>query len=144
MDGRETYGLTIQVYRTSWSGVPQDCTAGGVSATVERLTVVGTVEGVTAEGAAYVTPMPRDAQIFGPRDDAPAVALRRTNGGQGTVCLVPVEMSEDGRTYRTVDSWVMAGGNFGGTSDSRWCRLVEMMLGHRFYGAVAIHDRIEK
>lgn len=139
MDGRETYGLTIQVYRCAWGGVVQDCTAGGISATAERLTVVGTVG---SGGGSRVRPMPRDSQVFGPRDDAPAVALRPTNGGAGGACLVPVEMGPDG-AYRTVDAWVMMGGNYGGTSDSRWSALVETITGAKFYGAVAIHDRIE-
>lgn len=138
MDGRETFGLIIEVYRTAGLG-GTDCTRGGVSSRADRLTVVGTVD---RERRAMVRPMPRDAQVFGPRDDAPAVALRPTNGGAGGACIVPVEMGPDG-VYRTVDAWVMMGGNYGGTSDSRWSRLVETITGARFYGAVAIHDRIE-
>ena len=36
----------------------------------------------------------------------------------------------------------MFGGNFGETSDSGFQKVSEM-LGHKFYGAVAIHDRVE-
>ena len=37
----------------------------------------------------------------------------------------------------------MMGGNYGSTSDSRFKDKLEEMLGERFYGAVAIHDRVE-
>ena len=39
--------------------------------------------------------------------------------------------------------WCMFGGNFAHSSDSRFSEAIEKLLGHRFYGAVAIHDRIE-
>lgn len=37
----------------------------------------------------------------------------------------------------------MFGGNYGASSDSRFTAAVEKLLGTRFYGAVAIHDRFE-
>jgi hypothetical protein len=37
----------------------------------------------------------------------------------------------------------MFGGNYGGTSDSRFSDTVERMLEHSFYGAIPIHDRVE-
>ena len=37
----------------------------------------------------------------------------------------------------------MMGGNYAATSDSRFSDKVEQMLGHHFYGAVPIHDRVE-
>jgi hypothetical protein len=43
--------------------------------------------------------------------------------------------------------WVAArgmasGGTYGSTSDSRFSEAVEALLGHHYYGAVAIHDRL--
>jgi hypothetical protein len=132
--------LTVEVYRHVQDGKVEDFTAGGLSAYADRLTVVGTVPTRATPGA-LVTPMPEDSRVFGERADAPAFALRYTNGGDGTVCLVPVLMGTAG--YQTRAGWHMAGGNYAGTTDSRWSALVSKMTGHRFYGLVAIHDRIE-
>ena len=41
------------------------------------------------------------------------------------------------------DKLTMFGGNYGATSDSRFSKAIETMLGHNFYGAIPIHDRIE-
>ena len=38
---------------------------------------------------------------------------------------------------------VMNGGCFVSTSDSRFSEAVENLIGLRFYGAVALHDRVE-
>jgi hypothetical protein len=37
----------------------------------------------------------------------------------------------------------MFGGNYAAASDSRFSELCEKLLGTSFYGAVAIHDRVE-
>jgi len=37
----------------------------------------------------------------------------------------------------------MFGGNYASTSDSRFGEAVEKIIGTRFYGAVAVHDRVE-
>lgn len=92
-----------------------DCTLNGVSSRYTQLTVVN------VDGPAE------------PSDDAPAVRLER--GPMGSVRLVPEEAG---------DSWTMFGGNYGSTCDSRFSRAIESLLGHRFYGAVAIHDRVEE
>lgn len=39
--------------------------------------------------------------------------------------------------------WLMFGGNYGSTSDSRFSKAIKKLIGHRFYGAVPIHDRAE-
>lgn len=39
--------------------------------------------------------------------------------------------------------WTMFGGNYASTSDSRFSKKCEELLGVNFYGAVAIHDRVE-
>lgn len=50
----------------------------------------------------------------------------------------------DGTTWSPVPGareWPAA--NYAATSDSRFADLVSQLTGHPFYGAVAIHDRIE-
>ena len=37
----------------------------------------------------------------------------------------------------------MMGGNYAATSDSRFSDAIAARLGHNFYGAVPIHDRVE-
>jgi hypothetical protein len=37
----------------------------------------------------------------------------------------------------------MFGGNYAGTSDSRFKEAVENLIGVRFYGAIPVHDRYE-
>jgi hypothetical protein len=107
--------MPIDVYRSAARG-GYDCTNGGVSSRFTRLTVVN-VEGP-----------------FEPDADAPAVVLEQHV--RGCLRLAPVDaVYERGA--------IMFGGNYGHTSDSRFARKCEALLGHRFYGAVAIHDRIE-
>lgn len=60
----------------------------------------------------------------------------------GTAKIVPAEMTDDGKVQPT-NQWTMMGGNYGATSDSRFSEAVERIIGHKFYGAVPIHDRIE-
>ena len=91
-----------------------DCSNGGISSRHRRVCVMN-VEG----------PSQPDADI-------PAVVLLQ--GALGSVKIVPVEC--EGKQ-------TMFGGAFVHTSDSRFSRAVEKLLGHRFYGAVALHDRVE-
>ena len=44
---------------------------------------------------------------------------------------------------KDINKNTMFGGNFAATSDSRFYEAIEKMLGHNFYGAIPIHDRIE-
>jgi hypothetical protein len=90
-----------------------DCSNNGVSARFSRLTLIN-VEGP-----------------FDPREDAPAAKLEQHRPG----CLRVVPVG--------VDGWKMFGGNYAACSDSRFSEACEELLGHRFYGAVAIHDRVE-
>jgi len=55
----------------------------------------------------------------------------------GTVVAVPIAYPEG------VTVGPMASGAYIATSDSRFRREVEKMLGHTFYGAVPLHDRFE-
>lgn len=91
-----------------------DCTNHGVSAKSDQLCVIN-IDGP-----------------FEPSDEYPAVIL--DSHGPGILRLVPPDHK---------DKWYMAGGNYGATSDSRFSEACETLLGHRFYGAVAIHDRYE-
>ena len=92
----------------------RDCTNNGVSSKVNELTLID------ADGP------------FEPTPDAPAVILFFR---QGTVVIKPAD---------TGGNCTMFGGNYASTSDSRFLEAVNAMLGHSFYGAVAIHDRVEK
>ena len=110
-------GMIISVFKDSSSNY--DCTNGGVSSMFNRLCVVN-VDGP-----------------FEPDENTPAVKLVKKNTGFSTIVkLVPVDELEKG-------SWTMFGGNYGSTSDSRFSRAIEKMLGTSFYGAVPIHDRVE-
>lgn len=108
-------GLLISIYRAaSATRNAIDCTNGGVSAKGDNLCVVN-IEGP-----------------FRPGPDVPAVTLE--SHVRGALRLVPVERGS---------RHVMFGGNYGATSDGRFSRKCEELLGHAFYGAVPIHDRIE-
>lgn len=93
-----------------------DCTNGGVSSKFTEGVVVN-VDGPSK-----------------PRDDAPAMLLVK-GYAPGTVRIVPADVGT-GRS--------MFGGNYAATSDSRFSEALEKLLGHRFYGAVAVHDRFER
>lgn len=94
----------------------RDCTNGGVSAFGSELTLIN-VDG------------PVD-----PSFDAPAAKLVPGHL-PGTVRIVPEAIPEKRHS--------MFGGNYAATSDSRFTRAVEAIVGGPFYGAVAIHDRLE-
>jgi hypothetical protein len=71
---------------------------------------------------------------FKPDDKYPAVQLELC---YGNVIAKPVVNDSE---YKP---WFMFGGNFLYTSDSRFRETLEEMLGHKFYGAIPIHDRVE-
>jgi len=111
-------GLHIDVYRSPLG----DCTRNGISSKANGLVLVN-VNGP-----------------FNPSPDRPA-AMLIAGLAPGTVRIVPAQ--SDNGIWKPVPDWTMMGGNYGGTSDSRFSHAVEKLLGHHFYGAVAIHDRIE-
>lgn len=90
-----------------------DATGGGISAKVNQICLVN-------------VPGP-----FAPRADAPAAVLESHVPG----CLRVRFLECVGRP--------MMGGNYAATSDSRFGEACRDLLGHDFYGAVAIHDRYE-
>ena len=115
-------GIHVSTYRQAPYGDPffdnMDCTAGGESSYAKGFTVVN------AEGP------------FEPCEEYPAAELVMAEpiGGKRILRLIPE--SKKGK-------WTMFGGNYAGTSDSRFSELCERLLGVNFYGAVAVHDRVE-
>ena len=93
-----------------------DCTNGGKSANCEWICVVN-IDGP-----------------FEPDESAPAFMLEE--GNLGTAVLRPVDGPEN-------MMGPCMGGNYGGTSDSRFSEAVAKILGHSFYGAIPIHDRFD-
>ena len=69
---------------------------------------------------------------FEPSDHYPAAQLKK--GPFNSLHIKPA-WNEDEHT--------MDGGNFAASSDSRFSEACRELLGHHFYGAVAIHDRVE-
>lgn len=103
-----------------------DCTNGGVSSSADKLALVGVID---ADGF-----RPIAGTMSNVDTNMPQVALRAGNGD--TVNIVPVAPAQKGQ-------WLMAGGNFAHTTDSRLNAYFEAINRPKFYGAIAIHDRIE-
>jgi hypothetical protein len=132
------FGLTLDVLRHPHRS---DSTNHGISSRFDRLTLVG-VTGNTARGStgAHIVPVPHDCQVFEPTDDDAAALEIRQNGLCRVASIIPVTINKG--IMRRVGS-TMHGGNYA-TGDSRLWGLVKEFTGIHFYGAVAIHDRIEK
>lgn len=111
-------GLIISVYRSPLG----DSTNGGVSSRTSRLVLVN-------------APGP-----FEPSADYPPVLIEEHH--RGCLRIVPAIRMDDG-AWRKMPGQFMMGGNYGATSDSRFSEKCADLLGHYFYGAVAIHDRQE-
>ena len=108
-------GLLVNVYKSG----NYDCTNGGVSSRNIKGLCLTNVDGP-----------------FDPCDEYPAAKLvKQTFASFGPSVKVVPEEAEG--------KWTMMGGNYAATSDSRFTEKVEEMLGHHFYGAVPIHDRVE-
>jgi hypothetical protein len=126
-------GLPVTVYRPAGT---QDCTLNGASSRFARLTVIGIIDERVEGGRANAVPepMPEGYQTTRPGEDAPAAYLRIRKGMSRGVTWYSLEPA-----YLDLprQPWLMAGGNFAGTSDARWMALVGGS------GIVAIHDRNE-
>lgn len=125
-------GLRLDVYRCASGG---DFTNGGITAHAARVTVTGVIRpggpGWTS-GHQEPEPLPKDMQVFEPTEIAPEVTLVIRAHGRGTwLHLEPVGSCPAGNV-----GWMM-GGNYAGTSDSRWGALTDGT------DLVAIHDRTE-
>lgn len=78
--------------------------------------------------------------VDGPFERKPgeyAVILRPGYGGRGTCVAVPVDA--EGKQI----PGTMKGYSYISTSDSRFREAIEKITGSAFYGAVALHDRLE-
>ena len=114
MYGEYVMGLLVNVYKSDG----RDCTNGGVSSRDIKGLCLTNVSGP-----------------FDPCDDYPAAELvKQTFGFGSSVKVIP----EEAKGKQT-----MMGGNYAATSDSRFSEMIEFFLGHKFYGAVPIHDRVE-
>lgn len=107
-------GLLISVYRNSNGG---DCTNGGVTASANQLCLVN-VDGP-----------------FEPRDGLPPAWLVPGNVPNAAKIVIADPHGPDRR-------WSMFGGNYAGTSDSRFTGAVKRLCGTSL-GVVPVHDRYE-
>ena len=108
-------GIHVNIYKQG----DYDCTAGGESSYAKGFCVVN------AEGP------------FEPCEDYPSATLVMAEpiGGRKILRMIP--------TSKLGNHMTMFGGNYAGGSDSRFSRRCDQLLGSTFYGAVAIHDRVE-
>ena len=115
-------GLNVSVFKNPLG----DCTLNGISSKVFDLCLVN-VDGPSK-----------------PSVEQPAAMLVPGNG-RGLVKIVPA-MPDGNRVGNWVPrpEWCMMGGNYAATSDSRFHEAVRKITGGESYGAVPIHDRIEK
>lgn len=131
-----TRALRLNVLRDAALGI--DCTLGGVTSTHQRLTLVGHV----TEPGREIVPLSNGVPTTLTENDAPVVVRIRRGFTEATAHLVPLVYDEDRETW-CYQPGGMAGGNYATTSDSRVSDLISDLLGHRFYGALAVHDRRE-
>jgi len=107
-------GIQVQVFRNG----NYDCTNGGISSKATELCLVN---------------LPGSAE---PSEDCPAARLIvRTPFGDSKPLLTIVPEGEE--------RWTMFGGNYAACSGNGFSDACSKLLGHKFYGAVAIHDRVE-
>jgi hypothetical protein len=137
-------GLTLDVV-TPADG--RDYSNSGLSTQVRRLTLVGwtgyasPTEQRTHGRIDHLVPLAADAQVRAPSGDAPAVCLHlRRIGFEISPALIPCTTEDNG--YRP-EFGSMADGAFAHSSDQRLAELMVDVLGHPFYGAIALHDRWE-
>lgn len=115
-------GLTLHIYKSGLG----DCSNGGISGRCDEVVCVNAVG-------------PDE-----PDENRPPVLLI-PGALMGTARCVPAYQDAKGRyVYGSVDLiGPMMGGCYVSTSDSRFSEKVEEIVGGRFYGAVALHDRYE-
>ena len=120
-------GLIVNIYRhnsESWLTKGNDAPNGGISSKVEKLTLLNV------------------AGPFEPSVNAPAAMLKAsTIGSRKHPYIEPVTVTKSGDLLEIKGG--MFGGNYAGTSDSRFGEAVEKLIGHK-YGPVGIHDRVER
>lgn len=124
-------GLILNVYRPA--GYP-DCTNDGVSSRFDELVVVG----YQRANDKVMQTLPSWSRVFVPRHQDQAVVLVESWGG---IRLVPLGIMDEGVPPDCVGP--MMGGNYAGSSDSRWKKLLSLFEGWTLDGPVRVHDRVE-
>lgn len=117
-------GMLVNVYRSghfdeAGNFCPSDCSMDGISSKADRIMVVNVCEG-----------------LFDPEKSKYPLAKLVKGNIPGSAKVVPFGKEWEGK-------WMMFGGNYAASSDSRWNRAVEEITGARVGGPVAIHDRYE-
>ena len=107
------------IIATVYAHPKHNCSLNGISSRFTEVTVVN-VEGP-----------------FDPTPERPAVLMERHTSN--AIRLVPC--SDQG--VKDPGIWWMFGGSYVATSDGRFSGKAKELLGHEFYGAVALHDRNE-
>lgn len=142
-------GLRLDVYRAAHG---MDCTLHGITSEHTDVTLIGYQTdaeiALTDESATIdVYPdlalrrLPRTSQVFAATDDAPAVVLVvRTHHGlsggrERYAYLAPL-------AALATHKWVMFGGNYAATTDSRLPELLGTLTGSR-HSILPVHDRTE-
>lgn len=129
--------LHLNVLRSA-DGV--DCTRNGITSTHTQLRLVGYV--VETSERERVKDLPAGVPMAN-SDAAPVLLVIRSSADGFIAHLTPAHRDEETGQWTRGGVWSMAGGNFAQASDSRFTSLVSRLLGVRFYGALAVHDRIE-
>lgn len=135
-------GLTLSVLRNAEG---YDCTLNGISSRATQLLLVGFLDS-TKRTVREVEPLDERSRVFPLGPDRPAVAIdmrRRAFSDERVLSLVPVNWESSSNRFVRPAEWVMAGGNYATTSDSRFGEIIEQLLGY-WVPALAVHDRIER
>jgi hypothetical protein len=134
-------GLILSVYRPA--DLPGDCTNGGITAKANAVTVTGVRDDRFRRGRELppVRPLPSMSRVFAPTDRAPEVTLVIRANGRGGRWLHLEPAGTTGQPGNDADGPLMAGGNWAGTSDSRWSELIGGGPGGGH--PVSVHDRRE-
>ncbi|SLG39702.1 Uncharacterised protein [Mycobacteroides abscessus subsp. abscessus] len=139
-------GLTLNVYRRSGGDI--DCTLGGLTATHDRLTLIGYVTHGFHSGETQSIFRPsawlvRQASAAAP----PVVAIVRKLRSGVLAYLEPAPVIDNGAgrfvAVRDMRRRPVHGGNLAGTSDSRLAEILDVLLGHPTPDALRVHDRYE-
>jgi len=129
-------GLILSVYRPA--DLP-DCTNGGLTSQHDRIIVVGTRRHSDEEWQ----PFGEELHLPDWGQDLPQfILVESAVPGVYEPNLVPVEYIEKGSNTKEY-AGPMFGGNFAGTSDSRWTELSRTVFGHSQQQVVPVHDRVE-
>lgn len=132
-------GLPLTIYRSLRKGTVQDYTNGGLTASVDEVTVIGVIDNREdlVWGVDHVARVPSGMWLSAPTVERPAAVLVFRRFGEKVIAHVAPWPSPRTRGRG------MAGGNYAATSDSRVARLVEDYGVWGQYGAFAVHDRFE-